>query len=665
MIKEVVPDFQELIGALETPSLKKASPRIETIFQDADSSWSLYEGNKKLPPLKFSNNKSQEDVVEEVAKLIEQGNKIIFIHGVCGTGKSAIALNIARRMGNASIVVPVKALQRQYEEDYMSKKYIFKPNGKKMEISMITGRDNHHSLFKEGSSCADPFLPETIKINEKNFTTLRDYYFQNPFIQNKSEPTLKDIKRISIAPANPYWSPIVPAQADLPLKDAEKKKYRGLQNTDFTFYHRKQGCSYYDQYQAYIDADVIIFNSAKYKIETMLNRKPATAVEIIDEADEFLDNFAQQETINLTRLANSLASINSIAKETSQAIEQICESIKLEDKNKTALGINEDEIFSLDDTKIAKVLSLLKQNPEIQDEAQLDEASYIGHAYEVALEFADCLRDTYLTFRKYEGDLYASLVTTQIAQQFKEMIAKNRAFIFMSGTIHTPRVLKEIFGIDDFKVVEAETSLPGTIEIQRTGKEFDCRYSNFSAKKHTRHEYLLALEECVRKAKRPALVHVNAYEDLPAMEEHAKYNLKELMTREQLRSLQEEDKTGRLISMFKSGMTKILFTTKCSRGVDFPGGMCNSIIFTKYPNPNPREIFWRVLERTHEKWFWDFYKDKARREFLQRLYRALRSPEDHIYVLSPDLRVLEAVRDLQVQSSTLKKGRFNYSKGCF
>jgi hypothetical protein len=49
--------------------------------------WSLSEENKELKPLCFSNGKSQEDVVNEILKEIEKGEKIIFVHGVCGTGK--------------------------------------------------------------------------------------------------------------------------------------------------------------------------------------------------------------------------------------------------------------------------------------------------------------------------------------------------------------------------------------------------------------------------------------------------------------------------------------------------------------------------------------------------------------------------------------------------
>jgi Rad3-related DNA helicase len=84
-----------------------------------------------------------------------------------------------------------------------------------------------------------------------------------------------------------------------------------------------------------------------------------------------------------------------------------------------------------------------------------------------------------------------------------------------------------------------------------------------------------------------------------------------------------------------------------TRGIDFPGNMCNSVIFTKYPNPNISDTFWKILQKTHPDNFWEFYRDKAYREFLQRIYRAVRSKEDHVYILSPDIRVLQSVKRLQ------------------
>ena len=627
-------------------------PKINPIIDN--SYWSLYEGENKLEPLKFSNGKTQEDVVKEVVDLIKEGNKIIFIHGVCGTGKSAIALNIARQLGKSSIVVPIKSLQKQYEQDYTSQKHVIKPNGQKQKISVITGRDNHDSVIEPGKTCADPFLPDTIKITERNEEQIKEFYEENPLIENKMNIDVKKLKRISIAPANPYWSPIIPSEFEVQLKDAKKKKYKGLNDKEFIFYHRRKGCTYYDQFQSYLDSDVIIFNSAKYKIEVTLDRKPETEVDIIDEADEFLDNLANQKELNLSRLTNALRTLMPEKSVTQEQIDSIMDLIILEEKNKRALGIEENEIFKIEDTKIKKILSILTSNPEIEAEIAIDELNYGNTALEIAKIFSEFFDETYLTYRWREKqsdhedkDLVINLVTTNLSKKLGEIIEKNKALVLMSGTLHSSETLKKVFGLKEFKIVDAETKQPGIIEIHRTGKEFDCKYSNFHSGEYTKEDYLKSLAICLENAKLPCLIQVNAFEDLPSDEEVNNLNIEKVMSKERLRQLQFQDKTGKVISLFKSGLADTLFTTKCSRGIDFPGETCNSVIFTKYPNPNINDIFWRVLKKTKADYFWTFYFDKARREFLQRIYRAVRFPEDHVYVLSPDIRVLKEVQNIQ------------------
>jgi len=149
------------------------------------------------------------------------------------------------------------------------------------------------------------------------------------------------------------------------------------------------------------------------------------------------------------------------------------------------------------------------------------------------------------------------------------------------------------------------------------------------------------------KVHNPTLVHVNSFEDLPSVDEIDWYNLLNVISKEKLLDLQMKDKSGKNISMFKNKKSDVLFTTKCSRGIDFPGDICNSVVFTKYPNPNVNGTFWKVLKKTHENYYWDFYKDKAQRNFMQKLYRAVRSKNDHVYILSPDIRVLKAVQEIQ------------------
>ena len=236
--KNTLQKNQELKNSDSLSFLKEETPKLENIFEK--DYWSLYQDDKPLNPLRFSNGKTQEDIVKEIVELIKSGKKVIFLHGVCGTGKSAIALNIARSLGKASIIVPIKSLQKQYEEDYMESKFLLKPNGKKLKIAMITGRGNHDSIIIPGVSCADPNLPDTIKITEKNYSKVREYYLENPLISNQNTPDITKIRRISIAPTNPHWSPILPASIEMDsLKDAKKHRYKGMYGKEFIFYHRK------------------------------------------------------------------------------------------------------------------------------------------------------------------------------------------------------------------------------------------------------------------------------------------------------------------------------------------------------------------------------------------------------------------------------------------
>lgn len=647
--KVEVPINEHLKTSKELSFLSDEKPKMENIFQN--KYWSLYKDDQFLKSLVFSNGKTQEDVVKEIVEKIKSGKKVIFLHGVCGTGKSAIALNVARVMGKSSIVVPIKSLQKQYEEDYMGNKYLLKNDGKKLKIAMITGRDNHDSIIFPGVSCADPYLPDTIKITEKNFHRIKEYYEENPFTSSEVPSQLKNIRRLSIAPANPYWSPILPASLELTqLKDAEKKRYKGMGGKEFIFYHRKKGCSYYDQYLAYLDADVIIFNSAKYLAETAMERKPLTEVEIIDEADEFLDSLSNQIRLNLTLLSAALRLLVPESEDVRYSIKKILELIELEERNKKAIGIDESRIYNLNETKIAEILKILHADSDLQAEINIDDTNYANQALEAAQNFIETLDDTYVSFYKDEDTIGVTLVTTNLAEKFKGIVNGNKVMILMSGTLHSEGVLKHLFGINDYAIVEAEHLNQGAIDIIKTGTEFDCRYSNFRSKEFSREDYLRSLSKVVQKAEKPTLVHVNAFSDLPNDEELALLEYQTLVTQSELRNAQNNDKIGKRISDFKLGKFPVLFTTKASRGVDFPGKVCNSVVFTKYPYPNVNETFWKILKRTHPAYYSEFYRDKANREFLQRIYRALRSKEDHVYVLSPDTRVLNAVRELQLKA---------------
>lgn len=663
--------------------------------------WSLFENENELKPLVFSNGKSQSDVVKEVIQATEQGHKIIFIKGMMGTGKSAIALNLARHFGKTSIVVPIKSLQEQYSKEYSGNKYVLKKNNfnpincpslnecseinktqldfkEKLKICSIVGRQNFKCKYleenkkdfiekiesseknlnlndifsnnknsnntfsnirKDEPSCDNRFLPCKIEIKEKNLNKIKEYIRKNPSVRLSEFDSVHDVKRMTIAPVCPYWSPIVYDKFELgKFKDAKKIKYKGLNGKEFVIYQRQNGCPYYEQYSAYAEADVLIFNSLKYQIETIMDRKPSTEIEVIDECDEFLDSFSNQEQINLNRLIFHLTSFHTKDPELRQVAEElidICNAIKSSDK------YQKEDILPLGNTIIKDLLETILHNQAILDEIDEEENNYINHLDKVAKVFSEFLDETFFSIERKENDIFINLVTTNLEKRLKEIINKNKIVVMMSGTLHSEIVLKTIFGIDNFKIIEAEVNAQGELKKVRHGCELDCSYSAFQSGKTTREGYLNALSKIVNLAKKPCLVHITSFADLPKEFEKAKYEIDNLPSQEQILEEQKSDPLGERIHHFKNKKTDILFTTKCNRGIDFPGDMCNSIIITRFPYPNISDIFWKILRKNKPTHYNAFYMDKSKRELLQRVYRGLRSKHDKVELLSPDKRVLD------------------------
>ena len=607
-------------------------------LDDNLSGFNLYDSGNRKQALKFSNKLTQENVVNKVVELINLGKKVIFIRGVCGSGKSAMALNIAKAVGNASIIVPGKTLQKQYQDDYSKSKYVLKGDHKKLKIKVITGRENHSCLFKKGVSANDDELPCKIEIKEKNTWKIKEYLKQNPKVRNDIE--LSDVRRMSIAPVCPHWSPIVPAMADLNL-DARKVPYIGLNGVEYIIYNRKAGCSYYEQFNAYKEAEVIVFNSAKYKLEFLMNRKPATKVEIIDECDEFLDSFSNSKIINLPRLGNALLTFFSEDDKLNVAVRKIQELINdiLNEE------INE-EIFPFRSTSINELFELFLDNTGIIDD--IDEDSYVHAVFETILEFKDFLDESFVRYRKEERGKVVDIVNVNLDKRFGELVSKNNALVLMSGTIHDESALRDIFGIVDYEIVDAEIVNQGEITVEELGMERDCSYRSFQNGSITRELYLKMLNRIISESVKPTLVHVNAFDDLPNEEEKYAFGLDNLMTKSRLKELQKNG--NEQVDRFKRKEIPVLFTTRCNRGIDFPGDQCNSIVFTKYPNPSANDLFWQILRRVHPQYYWGFYKDKASREFLQKIYRGVRSKEDHVHLYSPDSRVLDAAKKLLLKA---------------
>jgi Rad3-related DNA helicase len=618
--------------------------------------WSLYKKiasdsilrttNKPLEPLKFSNNKTQADITQETINAINKGTKLIFIHGACGSGKSAIALNIAKQFKRASIIVPIKSLQEQYEKDYTQKKCVIKKN-KPLEIAIIKGRMNFRCPFN-GETAADMTLPCTIEIKERNESQLLQYIDKNPEVKPEDFTSASDIRRMNIAPACPYWAPIMPAEINPKgLPDVKKIRYKNTQDKEFAIFTRRQGCPYIDQYSSYATSDVLIFNSKKYLIELLIGRKPQTELDIIDECDEFLDSFSSEKKLNLNRLSSALGNLMPKDQDKRTALKNLLYKI-----NEVIMLPPLTEIEKLENSPISKIINSILENPNLAEE---EETSYYNTAVEIARSFENLLEQTYLSLQQQEttkqesllsitkqqdNPIILTLVSINLAQKMTELIEQNKALVLMSGTLHSREVLEQIFGLTNFDIIEAESQNPGTIEKKFTNAEMNCSYSSFKSNQTTRTRYLKVFDMQLARATRPTLVHVSAFNDLPSDKEKHDLMLENVITREKLLDTQRQG--NKPIEDFVSQKTDILFSTKCARGVDFAGNKCNSIIVTKFPYPNISGLFWQILKREQPKKFMKFYLDKARRELVQKISRGVRFKGDRVELWSPDIRVLNA-----------------------
>ncbi len=601
---------------------------------------------EKLEPLKFSNGKTQADVVKEILDSIDAGNKLIFIKGACGSGKSAIALNLARHFKKTSIVVPIKSLQEQYEKDYTQKKFILKKDGKPLNIAIIKGRNNFRCPFN-GERADDDELPCTIEIREKNTEQLLKYVDLNSNINKEDFSVASDIKRMNIAPVCPYWAPIMPSDLNPKgLIETKKKKYEAICGKEFALFQRGKGCGYCDQYEAYSDADVLIFNSMKYQIETMIGRKPKTELDIIDECDEFLDSFSSERKLNLNRLQSALSGLMPKNQEKRTKVKELIHKI-----NNILFSPPLTDIQKLNESSLLEILKIAIENPNIAEDEELN---YYNTLVEIARSFENLLDETYISInsidknakqsrlfgKKSDDNIVVNIVSINLAQKLKELIEQNNVLVMMSGTLHSEKVLRDIFGLKNFKIIEAEATNPGHIYKQRTGIERNCSFANFKNGTITRNMYLKTMDMCMANAERPTLIHISAFKDLPSEEENKTLMLDNLITQEKLREMQSRGNS--VIDEFVNGEEEILFTTKCSRGVDFAGDKCNSIVVTKFPYPNIQGLFWKILKKEQPEKFMEFYMDKARRDLIQKVSRGVRFKGDKVSLWSPDIRVLNA-----------------------
>jgi len=548
--------------------------------------WALYQDDKIVPPLLYSNEKGQDQVVREIVELFDSYD-IIFLQGAVGTGKSAIALMVANELNGGIVVVPTKTLQQQYVKDYCKQgRYrILKKDGGWLRIELIKGRGNFRCLYDPEVACNDRKLPCVAPLHD-------------------------DLSRVEMAKECDYYSPVIHSKLEKKYCEEldcrfETLHYEAVGGLFSVLRRNEEICPYYQQYcNAYVYADVVLMNSAIWEIETLiLKRKPVKFVEIVDEGDAFLDNLTLRKAISLRtikRLEKKLEKKKNISEKIKNRLNVIKDDF-LRITTKDYEGeIRETEIKFLQ--KFAKFLEDIGE-----------ENSYI--------DIFQFIKECYVSVKK-ERIEYFIPEPNKVLKELLKLSAKK--ILFMSATFQSQEVLENVFGLDNYCFVEGETKFPGTVYPKRIGTESRVTYRNWKYEAF-RQRYWENLTEAIKQSSKPCLVTVHAFKYLP---ENFRERLK-----------------GRQTLRTKNG--DITFSTVMKRGVDLKDDRCRSIVMLKFPFPDMNDPILKAMKlKLGDKVFWQYYHDIAEREFIQTLGRGVRHSGDWVELWSPDKSVFGYLRNI-------------------
>lgn len=532
--------------------------------------WELTDKNGQIvQPRTYSNCKTQESVVNEVVDSFDD-NKFVVLLGGVGTGKSAIALHVIKHFNRSGIiVVPTKVLEHQYQDDYCGDGKYHIPD---LDVEFMVGKGNFKCPWSgDRWSCTHSGEPCNRPLNKD------------------AEET-----RLKAAYVCKYWSPVYPStmlQAARKYLDSYTHTIHSYTSTggDKAWLCASEPCPYYLQFKHYVNPCALLMNAAKWDIETAIERKPAVEIEIIDEADEFLDGLSYQTRLD-TKMFDALAKENTIDRAVLKELETEFEELVRD--NEGYEGKLQHEIM----VYVQQFVKELEDCPP--SSSVFDKYSKLNQILENALHaYINVTHNAMVVFMP-RPDI-----------TLKKIFAKSKRVLFMSATMQSKQVLKEIFGIEPHIVVAEDTN-PGVLKLTTTGQESAVTYQSWQQKEFQQRYHKL-LSHIVNVATKPCLVQVHAKKYVPP--EHA----------------------HRLLDDgFVNG---VWWSTRTDRGIDLPDEKCRSIVVMKYPLPDMNDVVLKTMRQLlGDGKFWSYMNDMATRQLIQQCGRGVRSADDWVEIYSPD-----------------------------
>ena len=579
--------------------------------------WNLTNSKgESLPPRSFG-EKSQLDIINEIIEAFKT-HRIVLLEGACGTGKSAIGLHLIENYGSGIITVPLINLQKQYKNDYSGNMRVHDVN-----VGFVMGRSN----FECSMGLEAKKRPCTKKLH-------------------------KNQSRLKVASTCPYWSPRYPDFVDaraLSMDDYTLKKYQTHTGT-INMFLADRLCPYYEQFKSYLGLDTnskaIILNDMMWMIETGMGRKPKVEIEIFDEYDCFFDRLSNDIILD-DRFFKNL-------KPKSRPLNIDYDLTELYDKKQEVLKkfmalFGSQQTFTKESVhKFLKedYLTLLQMYVDVGQEVSDYNMKSKLDAIEHYLEHWDSVfwdsNDRCRTVKEIRlGLAYPDKILNKL---FDESVSAPK-ILLMSGTVHNPQVLKELYGIEPY-IVRSGAKVGGKVSL--------CKANFIAVTNKTWHSetvqknYYNTMHDIIVKASEKnekILIQTPAKKYIKPVVEDDRYQDKLLYD-----GYTDKGENSLELDNWTHGTDKnILVSTRVARGVDLKDDLCRHIIIAKCPfpffmSPNMQSLRKRFVNSGI---FNIIYEDITLRTLLQQLSRASRHSKDWVKIWTPDLMAMQKIMILR------------------
>jgi len=575
--------------------------------------WPLFtvDGQKVEPRYYEDANKDQADVVYELVDALSR-SRVVVLEVAPGKGKSIVGLVASWFIvgDNGKVVInagPYKVLQLQYLDMFIKKHRVGD-----WKNSIIWGRDNYICQIAKAKCSQAPCL-KAKRLSE----ALKICKYYTPVVR---ESTLEYIKRTCSGEK-------IEIVAEWDTIDGDRV---------FLISRDDKICPYYKQFMHYVDSNVIVLNSAMWLMDTLKGRRIQADIDIIDEFDFVVRSYHPSATLD----HEILSIIKSVVEES------------LDAELKRFLKSMVKEIQS-----ILKSYTKSKRLDYVRDLHDL-----LRKTFDYLFSLLDILNLDSITVRKLQklawfikhheqsGDIKVycdpvkrvlHFVSLNPRNYFRWLFRNSKKILLMSATPIPKHVLTKVYGFDDdLRWVKASSKCYGCVYMGGFGD----MYVSGKLLKSGKKDYI---ERYTRQFVRIILTRRVDGFDPGFIYAHSKDHIFFLkMTNISI----TVDEDGTKLREFIEGKIPEVITTRVGRGVDLPGDKCRSIVISKAPFPDRESPIWRAYENILNKDEYDkAYRTEAKNNLLQVIARALREPNDWVWVYSPDKHVEELLKELAIE----------------